>query len=292
MNSTSSGSGLRSVLAIASAPRSATSRRRISASISPLNCSMRCSYSSRSRRSSSDVSSPPTCSRVASISLSSMPVEVEVAQRAVQVVRAADRAARLHAGEALHGLAGHRPHHRLVAVEQRLHQQVGDLLGRQRVHAPAGRAAPVALAICSCISRHISSSSSLALADAVLGSAQAEVDLEHGLERPPVGVVLDQRGAEGVLERLPVVDRDVLHRLHRVEVLGQADRQPGVAQLDDEPVEQLEHAPSRCGRRSAWRRRRSGGHHWIPEIDPPLTVTVTCPRRSAPWPPWRCRSGT
>ena len=46
MKSTSSGSGLRSVLAIASTPRSATSRRRISASISFLNCSMRISYSS------------------------------------------------------------------------------------------------------------------------------------------------------------------------------------------------------------------------------------------------------
>jgi hypothetical protein len=61
MKSTSSGSGLRSVLAIASMPRSATRRRRISASISFLNRSMRASYSSCSRRSSSGVSSPFTC---------------------------------------------------------------------------------------------------------------------------------------------------------------------------------------------------------------------------------------
>ena len=53
MKSTSSGSGLRSVLAIASTPRSATSRRRISASISFLSCSMRSRTRRCSRRSSS-----------------------------------------------------------------------------------------------------------------------------------------------------------------------------------------------------------------------------------------------
>jgi MFS family permease len=47
-------------------------RRRISASISFLNCSMRSLYSSCSSRSSSGVSSPPTCSRLASMSFSSM----------------------------------------------------------------------------------------------------------------------------------------------------------------------------------------------------------------------------
>ena len=46
MNSTSSGSGLRSVLAIALGTASATSRRRISASTSALNFSMRSWYSS------------------------------------------------------------------------------------------------------------------------------------------------------------------------------------------------------------------------------------------------------
>ncbi len=73
MKSTSSGSGLRKVLAIASAPRSATRRRRISASTSFLNCSMRRLYSSCSRRSSSSVSSPPACWRVACMSLSIIP---------------------------------------------------------------------------------------------------------------------------------------------------------------------------------------------------------------------------
>ena len=61
-------------------------------------------------------------------------VEIEVPQRAVQVVGAADRAARLHAGEALHRLAGDGAHHAGVALLQRLHQHLGDLLGRHGVH--------------------------------------------------------------------------------------------------------------------------------------------------------------
>ena len=61
--------------------------------------------------------------------------------------------------------------------------------------------------------------------EGVLRAPQREVHLEDGLEGPPVGVVLHQRGAERVLERLTILDRDVLHRLHGVEVLGEADRQ-------------------------------------------------------------------
>ena len=155
----------------------------------------------------------------------------------------------LHAGEALHGLAGHRPHHRLVAVHQRLHQHVRHLFGRQRLHPAAGRAVALALAhLLLHLAPHlvdVGSSPSLML---VLGAAQAEVDLEHRLERPPVGVVLHHRGAERVLERLAVLDRDVLHRLHRVEVLGERHRQPRVAQLDDEAVEQVRHSVARRGR--------------------------------------------
>ena len=52
-----------------------------------------------------------------------------------------------------------------------------------------------------------------------------KVDLEDGLERLPVVGVLHQRRREGVLERLAISERDVLHRLHCIEVLGQADRQ-------------------------------------------------------------------
>ena len=99
MKSTSSGSGLRSVRAIASTPRSATRRRRISASIISCSSRRRASYSSSWRRAASgsagDVPLLPGLSHEAGAEL----VEVELPQRPVQVVGAADRAAGLHAGE-------------------------------------------------------------------------------------------------------------------------------------------------------------------------------------------------
>ena len=57
-------------------------------------------------------------------------LEVEVPQRAVQVVRAADGTARLHAGVTLHGLSGHGAHHRLIAAHERLVEHLGQFLGR------------------------------------------------------------------------------------------------------------------------------------------------------------------
>ena len=116
------------------------------------------------------------------------PVEVEVAQRAVEVVRASHRAPGLHAGEALHGLAGHRPHHRLVAAEQRPHEEVGDLFGGERIHPP-GSATTVGLALL-LLHRppHLVGFGTVAFDQAVLRAAQAEVHLEHGLERAPVGL--------------------------------------------------------------------------------------------------------
>jgi hypothetical protein len=79
----------------------------------------------------------------------------------------------------------------------------------------------------------------LLVGEGVVAAPQREVDLEHGLEDAPVGGVLHERGGERVLERLAVVDGDVLHRLHGVEVLGEADRQAGGAQLGDEARQQL-----------------------------------------------------
>ncbi len=73
MKSTSSGSGLRSVFAIASTPLSATSLRRISDSISFFRSSILFSNSSRSSRSSSDVMSPSERSCACSINRSSIP---------------------------------------------------------------------------------------------------------------------------------------------------------------------------------------------------------------------------
>ena len=119
MKSTSSGSGLRRVLAMASAPRSATRRRRISASISFLNFSIRVIEL---------VGLEPLLERrhlaaklltLGFHKLVDHAVEVEVSQRAVQVIRATDRAAGLHAGEPGNRLAGQRSHHGVVAVHER-----------------------------------------------------------------------------------------------------------------------------------------------------------------------------
>ncbi len=54
-----------------------------------------------------------------------------------------------------------------------------------------------------------------------------------------MGVVLHQRGGQGVLERLSILQRDVLDRLHSVDVLAEAHREPGRAQLLDEAGQQL-----------------------------------------------------
>ena len=78
------------------------------------------------------------------------------------------------------------------------------------------------------------------VADLVLLATEREIHLEDGLERLPMVVVLHQRGGEGVLEGLSILDRDVPDRLHRVEILSEADRQAGGPQLDDEPVQQVE----------------------------------------------------
>ena len=174
------------------------------------------------------------------------PVEVEVAQRPIEVVGAADGSPGFHPGEALHRLAGHRPHHGLVTAEQRLHQQMGDLLGGESVEPSPGGSPPVALTgLVLHLPPQLVELALVGVEQPVLRPAQAEVHLEDRLERPPVGVVLDERRAEGVLEGIAVVDGDVLHGLHRVEVLGEADRQPGVAQLDDEPVQQPDHVRAR-----------------------------------------------
>ena len=167
-------------------------------------------------------------------------LEIEVAQRAIQVVRAADRAAGLHAGEALHGLLGERPHHPLVAAHQRLHQEVHHLLGRQRIHRRRRQPLPSPCCLLLHLAPHLVEIG-VAVDQLVLRATEAEVDLEHGLERAPVRVVLHHRGAERVLERLAILDRDVLHRLHRIEVLGERHRDARVAQFGDEPSHQIEH---------------------------------------------------
>ena len=189
------------------------------------------------------------------------PVEVEVPQRAVQVVGAADRPAGLHAGVPGDGLAGQGPHHGVVALHQRLVQQLSISSSGDSESIDAAAPRPSPCCDWSWSSRHSASSSS-SPSIAYCGPRRREVDLEDRLERPPVRVALHQRGRQCVLERLAVLDGDVADGLHGVQVLGQRHRQPRGPQLLDEAVEEVEHRP-------------------VP----------TC-RRPAPWPPWRCRSGT
>ena len=62
-------------------------------------------------------------------------VEVEVPQRPVEVVGAADRAARLHAGVAVDRVAGHHVHQAVVGRQEGLEQQLGQLFGRHALAA-------------------------------------------------------------------------------------------------------------------------------------------------------------
>ena len=195
MKSISSGRGLRSDRARASVPRSATSRRRISSSSSRRSRSRRALNSSRARRSSSGVSVP--LGRRGARRLHQPledPVEVEVPQRAVQVVGAAHGAARLHAREPAHGLAGQR----------------GDLgvVGRRAAPGTASRPAPrakplaAAAALAPALARGPGRrarrrsrgrrAERLVVTDLVLGAPHREVDLEGRLERLPVGRGLHQ----------------------------------------------------------------------------------------------------
>ena len=51
--------------------------------------------------------------------------------------------------------------------------------------------------------------------------------------------MLDQRCGECVLKRLAILERYMADRLHRVEILREADRQARGAELDDETVEEV-----------------------------------------------------
>ena len=270
MKSTSSGSGLRSVLAMASTPRSATRRRRISASISFLSWSMRCSYSSCSRRSSSGVSGSGDVAR-------------GPAPSAARARRRGRGSAACGTGSRCRRRAGPAPCRRSGCTAWRAsgpHQGVVALHAAPcRASRPAPRATwprPTAAGPALAPRRLASGRRRRRRARATRRRRrrwrtalprQREVDLEHGLEGAPVGVVLHQRGGQGVLEGLPVLERDVRDRLHGVEVLGQADREPGRAQLADEPAEQRRASATRADRpRQRSRRPRGGGHDAAHEV--------------------------
>jgi hypothetical protein len=176
-------------------------------------------------------------------------VGVDVPQRAVQVVGAPHRPARLHARVAGDGLPRQRPHQGVVALEQGPVEHLGELLLGHGVARPAlatlARAGPipVAIALAELVELLV-----VVLVDGVLGAPHREVDLEDRLEGPPVRVVLHQGGAQRVLEGLTVLEGRVGQRLHGVEVLGEADRQAGLTELDDEPGQQVEQGVAGQGR--------------------------------------------
>ena len=173
-------------------------------------------------------------------------VEVEHPQRAVEVVGAADGTTRLHPRVLLHREGGEAA--QLVAVH--VHQR-GEEHRRQLLARDAGTGAvAAALALAGHVDLVAAPLGALAVVlarDAV--AEQREVDVEDGVERLLVALVLDEGGAQDALEQLAIVDVDELDGAHRVEVLGHRHRQPGRAQLVDEPLEDVE------------QRRRSGHRH-------------------------------
>ena len=207
--STSAGSGRRSAPATTSGPCSATSRRRTSASISARSRSRRARSSSRSRRWSRPAADAPGQQPL------QRPLGVELAQGAEDVERPPHRPARVHPPETGDGLAGQLPQQLVVARLQRRLQQRGQLARGQGVVGGEDR------------------------------QAQGEPHVEDGVEGGPVLVALDQGGGQRPPQRLPVVEGDVGHRLHRVEVLGGRHGQARPAQLPDEAGQRVEHFAAR-----------------------------------------------
>ena len=292
MKSTSSGSGLRSVLAIASTPRSATSRRRISASISFLSCSMRSSYSSCSSRSSSGVSSPLDLRRCGLLH---------------QLARAGRRgrgSAACGTGSTCRRPGGPAPcpakrctacgreraHHRSWSiVHQRL--RAASAASSSGVSAsPSRRRAPCpGPASARCISRLVVVGVVVARRrrSPYSGPRSEKYTSNTVSNARQWRVVLHQRGAERVLERLAVLERDVLDRLHRVEVLGHAT--PAArrrAARGRTRASSVEHRPPTAGGSIGRRRHRSCGARAEPALDAVLVVGELLDA------PWRCRSGT
>ena len=155
---------------------------------------------------------------------------VELPQRAVEVVGAADGAPRLHAGERGHG--HRREPAQLVAVHrhQRVEQHRGQLLAR---HRGPRRRPPVALAR--------PSSPPRAVVDAVLtvdaGRVQREVHVEDGLERVQWWWCFTSVAPSAALNSVALGDVDVLDGAHRVEVLGHRHGKPRGPQLVHEPLQ-------------------------------------------------------
>ncbi len=162
-------------------------------------------------------------------------VGVELPQRAVEVVGAADRPARLHARETSDRGAREQPELFGVHVHQRVEEHLRELLVRHRAHRARGFHRLAEL---------VEVGAAFAAFAAVFVDARAEhreVDLEDGLEHLVVAGVLHERRAERSLERISVFERHVLDRAHRVEVLGHRNGQTRGAKLVHEALQHVEH---------------------------------------------------
>ena len=148
-------------------------------------------------------------------------VEVELAEGAVQVVGAADRPARLHAGVAGDGGAGDGAQHGVVAVHQGPVEQLGQLLRGQPLGAAALALPGAEQVVDQLVDRRRRRRRRRRCGTRVPAARSTP---RRRSRRPSSGRCSSPGGGQGVLERLPVLERDVAQGLHGIEVLGQADR--------------------------------------------------------------------
>ena len=196
-------------------------------------------------------------------------VEIEVPERAVEVVSAPYRTPGLHRRVAGDCEACDRSQHGQVAVAEGLVEHRCDLLGRHRLRPPRpGRRLAPALPRHPC---RVVTGHEVVPADRVLRPPQREIDLEGGIEGAPVVGGLHQGGAKRELDRLSILERQVPDGLGRVGLLGHRDRQAGLAQLGHEAGEDVEH----CG-----------------ELGCDVPAVRRRTRQRALWPRPRCPTGT
>ncbi len=167
-------------------------------------------------------------------------LQVEMTKRPVKVISPPDRAPRLHGGVTRHGEAGDGAQQQLVPVAKRAYHHGGDLFSRGRLGA--AEAFRVLAVRCRLGSPVLLAEGRSFPVQEKLRTANREVDLEGGVEGPPVVGGLNQGGAEGGLYCLAVLKGELSHRLGRVHLLGHRYRKPELAQFGHETDEDVEHA--------------------------------------------------
>jgi len=178
------------------------------------------------------------------------PVRVDGPQRAEHVVGAGHRPARLDPGVPVHEQARDRAQHDLVALTEGGQQQFGQggvVEGAEALPAPGP--APGAVAVLA-----VRPARSARRGRAGLGvpggrrrglrRLRGEVQVEDRIEGELVIMGLHQDRPQGGLHRGAVVDRQVPQALHRVDPLGDRDRDADLAQFGDHAFYGGEHGPA------------------------------------------------